>query len=263
MIDSHCHLAGAEFADDLQAVVSRAQEAGIVRCLVVLAADDDEEIARAPTVLEAWPAARFSIGVHPHHAHKFADTPKAAADLTANRLDLVPSSCAIGEIGLDYHYDFSPPEVQHAVFRAQLQLAIDRDLPVVIHTREAEADTLAILAEESRGRLRGVFHCFTGTPESVRRALDTGFHVSIPGIVTFPKSGALREAARLIPDDRLLMETDSPYLAPIPHRGERNEPAHVRYVLDTLAELRGVDRARLGSRLFQTFDELFSSRSSA
>jgi TatD DNase family protein len=257
LIDSHCHLAGPEFAADLEAVIARAQSAGIVRCLVILAADDDGEIAQAEKVLAAWPAARFAIGVHPHQAHKFADTPAAAADLTANRLDLSPAACAIGEIGLDYHYDFSPRDVQHAVFRAQLRLAAERGLPVVIHTREAEEDTLRILGEESRGRLRGVFHCFSGTADAARHALDTGFHVSIPGIVTFPKADALREAVRTIPQERLLIETDSPYLAPVPFRGKRNEPAYVINVLETVADIRGIDRPTLGQALFRNFDELF------
>jgi TatD DNase family protein len=257
MIDSHCHLAGREFVDDLPAVVARAQSAGLVRCLVILAAEDDAEIDQAQTVLQEWPAARFAIGVHPHQAHVFADSPEAAAGLTANRLDMVPSACAIGEIGLDYHYDFSPPDVQQAVFRAQLRLAVARGLPVVIHTREADDDTVRIISEESRGRLRGVFHCFSGDADAARRALETGFHISLPGILTFPKADALRDAARRIPIDRLLIETDSPYLAPVPHRGKRNEPAFVIEVLDQLAALRGIDRSQLGESLFKNFDTLF------
>lgn len=257
MIDSHCHLAGREFVDDLQAVVARAQNAGLVRCMVILAAENDAEIDQAQTVLQAWPAARFAIGVHPHQAHVFADNPEAAAGLTANRLDLLPSACAIGETGLDYHYDFSPPDVQQAVFRAQLRLAVARGLPVVIHTREADDDTIRIIGEESHGRLRGVFHCFSGNADAARRALETGFHLSIPGILTFPKADALREAARIIPIDRLLIETDSPYLAPLPFRGQRNEPAYVIQVLDQLAALRGTDRSQLGEALFRNFDTLF------
>ena len=257
MIDSHCHLAGREFADDLGPVVARAQDAGLVRCLVILAAEDDGEIDQAQTVLLEWPAARFAIGVHPHQAHLFADNPEAAAGLTANRLDLLPSACAIGETGLDYHYDLSPRDVQQAVFRAQLRLAVARGLPVVIHTRDADADTIRIITEESRGRLRGVFHCFSGNAEAARRALQTGFYVSLPGILTFPKADALREAARIIPVDRLLIETDSPYLAPVPHRGKRNEPAYVIEVLDHLAAIRGMERSELGAALFRNFDTLF------
>jgi TatD DNase family protein len=263
MIDSHCHLAGSEFGSDLDAVVERARAAGLARCLVILAADDDDEIDRAVRVAEAWPATRFAVGVHPHQAHTFADTPAAAAGLTAAKLDLVPAARAIGEIGLDYHYDFSPKDVQHAVFRAQLRLARARDLPVVIHTREAEDDTLAIIREESGGQLRGVFHCFTGAPASAARALATGFYVSIPGIVTFPKASDLRDAVGQIPANRLLIETDSPYLAPIPHRGARNEPAWVMRVLDRVSAIRGIDPAVLGPMLVRNFDDLFGEFASA
>jgi TatD DNase family protein len=263
MIDSHCHLAGMEFVEDLDVVIERARAAGVARCLVILAADDDDEIDRAARVTEAWPVVRFAIGVHPHQAHKFADAPAAAAGLTAARLDLVPAASAIGEIGLDYHYDFSPRDVQQAVFRAQLRLARARDLPVVIHTREAEDDTLAIIQEESGGRLRGVFHCFTGSPASAARALATGFHVSIPGIVTFPKASDLRDAVGQIPVDRLLIETDSPYLAPIPHRGARNEPAWVMRVCECVAELRGTEPSALGPVLVHNFDILFGQSPAA
>ena len=258
MIDSHCHLAGRDFMDDLAQVVERARAAGLVRCLVILAADEDAEFDNADRVSRAWPEVKYAIGVHPHNAHKFADSPEAAAGLTANRLEMTPAARAVGEIGLDYHYDFSAREVQHAVFRAQLQLARARGLPVVIHTRDAEEDTLRIITEESQGMLRGVFHCFSGDREAVRRALGTGFHISIPGIATFPKSDALREAARHVPADRLLIETDSPYLAPLPHRGKRNEPAYVMRTLQLVAELRGESPDALGATLVQNFDELFS-----
>lgn len=255
MIDSHCHLAGKEFSSDLDAVVSRAHQAGVARCLVILAADDDEEIEQAAAVSAAWPEVRFAVGVHPHTAHRFAAEPDQAAERVSTRLSL-PRVCAIGEIGLDYHYDFSPREVQHAVFRAQLRLARERRLPVVIHTREAEDDTLRVIREE--GMDIGVFHCFSGDASAAARALATGFHVSIPGIATFPKAADLREAIKQIPADRLLIETDSPYLAPIPYRGKRNEPAYVARVLETVAEVREVDGAQLGARLITNFDMLFA-----
>jgi TatD DNase family protein len=258
VIDSHCHIAATEFVGDLGDVIARARAAGLVRCLVVLAAEDDAELARASGVHAAWPAVRFAVGVHPHNAHQFAADPERAAALVQQRLDEVPAVAAIGEIGLDYHYDFSPPAVQQAVFRAQLRLARARELPVVIHTREAEDDTLRLIAEAGPG-MRGVFHCFSGDEAAVRRALETGFFVSIPGIATFPKSAALRDAARAVPAERLLIETDSPYLAPVPHRGKRNEPAYVTRVLDTLADVRGVSRDGLGAQLVDNFDALFAS----
>lgn len=257
MIDSHCHLAGDEFDADLDAVIGRARDAGLVRCLVVLAAEDDGEIARAERVRAAWPGIRFAVGVHPHQAHQFADHPDGGAGVTAARLDQAADACAIGEIGLDYHYDFSPREVQARVFRAHLRLARARRLPVVIHTREAEDDTLRIIAEESAGTLRGVFHCFSGDAAAARRALATGFHLSIPGIVTFPKAAALRDAVGAIPDERLLIETDSPYLAPVPFRGKRNEPAYAVKTLEAVAALKGVERDTLGVGLVRNFDDLF------
>jgi TatD DNase family protein len=257
MIDSHCHLAGEEFAADLDAVIARAREAGLVRCLVILAAEDEQEIAQSEHVIAAWPDIRFAVGVHPHHAHRFGAAPEVAADLVAARLADIPRACAIGEIGLDYHYDFSPKDVQHAVFRAQLGLARARNLPVVIHTREAEEDTLRLIAEEGGGDVRGVFHCFSGDSAAAARALATGFYVSIPGIATFPKAADLRDAARAVPVDRLLIETDSPYLAPVPFRGKRNEPAFVTRVLETLADVRGVARVDLGAELVANFDRLF------
>ena len=257
MIDSHCHIAGGEFVADLEAVVERARAAGVSRALVILAAEDDAEFARAATVLRTWPECRFAIGVHPHHAKVFAENPQAAADQVAARLDALPEARAIGEIGLDYHYDFSPREVQHEVFRAQLRLALSRDLPIVIHTREAEEDTLRILGEEGGERLRGVFHCFTGDGAAAERALATGFLLSIPGVATFPKAEALRRAAAAVPDDRLLIETDSPYLAPIPYRGKRNEPAYVAKVVEQLATVRGVSAAAISEQTDRNFDGLF------
>jgi TatD DNase family protein len=197
------------------------------------------------------------VGVHPHNAKAFAEHPQGAADHVARRLDALPEARAIGEIGLDYHYDFSPRDVQHAVFRAQVRLALERDLPIVIHTREAEDDTLRILAEEGQGRLRGVFHCFTGDSAAAGRALATGFCLSIPGVVTFPKAEALRQAVVTMPGDRLLVETDSPYLAPIPYRGKRNEPSYVARVVDQLAAVRGTTPGEIGAQTDANFDRLF------
>jgi TatD DNase family protein len=257
VVDSHCHLAGEEFAGDLDAVIARARDAGVSRALVILAAEDDAEIAQADRVLARWPECRLAVGVHPHHAHLFAEDAGAAAALVERRLAALPAARAVGEIGLDYHYDFSPRDVQHRVFRAQLRLARRRGLPVVIHTREAEADTLAILGEE--GVARGVFHCFTGDPAAGARAVATGFHVSIPGVVTFPKAGSLREAVATIPADRLLVETDSPYLAPVPFRGKRNEPAYVAQVAAKVAEARAAGAAEIGRLVSRNFDVLFGS----
>jgi TatD DNase family protein len=256
LIDSHCHLAGKAFAGDLDEVVQRARAAGLVRCLVILDAEDDEEMTQAERVRSLWPQVQYAVGVHPHHAGHFAADPDAAAELTARRVEAT-GACAVGEIGLDYHYNYAPRDVQQAVFRSHLRLARTRHLPVVIHTREADDDTLRIIGEESQGQLRGVFHCFTGDRRAAEARLATGFHLSIPGVATFPKSADLRDAAAVVPEERLLIETDSPYLAPVPFRGKRNEPAYVLKTLELLADLRGVTPEWLGARLVDNFDALF------
>ena len=256
MIDSHCHLAGPEFTADLGDVVARARTAGLERALVILAADDHAEVEQAGAVTRLWPDVRFSVGVHPHAAGAFASDPAAASRLTEGGLSR-EGVRAIGEIGLDYHYDFAPRDVQQAVFRAQICLARARQLPIVIHTREAEDDTFRILAEENAGDVGGVFHCFTGDRAMATRALDCGFHVSLSGIVTFPKALELHEVARMIPADRLLVETDSPFLAPVPFRGKRNEPAHVVLVAEAVARLRNVASQDIALTATENFTKLF------
>ena len=257
MIDSHCHLADETFAADLEDVVRRARDAGVDRVLVILEAGNDKEAAQARRVEELWPETRVSIGVHPHQAHQFAADPERAAATVRDQLAASPGARAIGEIGLDYHYDYSPRDVQHAVFRAQLRLACELDQPVVIHTREADADTVAILREEGGGRIRGVLHCFTGTPALADAGLDLGFYISLAGIITFPKAEELRRTARRVPLDRVLTETDSPFLAPVPYRGKRNEPAYVARVVNTLAEMHGRDVAELANQTAANFHTLF------
>jgi TatD DNase family protein len=257
VIDSHCHLADEQFANDLDEVVARAQAAGLERALTILEGGNASEAAQAERLAARWPEVRFSIGVHPHQAHQFADSADRAVDVVRGQFAATPLARAIGEIGLDYHYDFSPRPVQHAVFRAQIRLALELDCPVVIHTREADEDTLAILREAGEGRLRGVLHCFTGTDALADAGLALGFYISFAGIVTFPKAGALRDTARRVPLDRLLAETDSPFLAPVPHRGQRNEPAHVARVVDTLAALHAVAPPELAGRTTANFHTLF------
>ena len=258
MIDSHCHLAGEEFAADLDAVVGRATAAGVTGALVIVAAEDDQEYERARGVTRAWPAARLSIGVHPHKAGLFAEDPAAAAVLVDERLASTAAVRAVGEIGLDYHYDFAPRDVQQAVFRHQLDLARRRKLPIVVHTREADEDTFRVLEEGPAGDPAGVFHCFTGDREMARRALDAGFHLSLAGIVTFPRATALHDVARMVPLDRLLIETDSPFLAPVPHRGSRNEPARVVHVAEAIARLRGTTAEAIGAAAHDNFVRLFN-----
>jgi len=258
MIDSHCHLADEAFVADLDEAIARAQAAGVAEALCILSAGDEAEAERARGVAARWPAVRFATGVHPHSAGGFAGRPEASVETTRTHAAAF-RACAIGEIGLDYHYDFAPRDVQQAVFAAQLSLARERQLPVIIHTREATDDTFAILKEA--GGIEGVFHCFTGDILMARRALDIGFHLSYAGIVTFPKASDLRETVKIVPADRLLIETDSPYLAPVPHRGKRNEPAFVGRVLDSLAAVRGEPAADLEAQVTRNFVRLFQLRS--
>jgi TatD DNase family protein len=257
LIDSHCHLADDAFVGDLTDVIDRAKGAGLTHALCILAAGNSTEAERAAHVRTLWPGVRIAVGVHPHQAGDFEGREQEAARVVRAQLAGDHASRAVGEIGLDYHYDFAPKETQRRVFRAQIQLARDIDLPVVIHTREAEDDTLAILREEATGAMRGVLHCFTGTSAMAEGALSLGLHISFAGIVTFPKAAGLRELAQAVPENRLLCETDSPYLAPTPYRGKRNEPAWVVRVADELATLRRVPSGELWQRMTLNFAALF------
>jgi len=196
--------------------------------------------------------------VHPHQAHVFAGRVAGLGDLVRGLVGDTPQAAAIGEIGLDYHYDLCPRDVQRAVFAAQVGLARDMELPVVVHSREADADTVSILRAEGDGHVRGVFHCFSGGRTLADAALDLGFHVSFSGIVTFPRAPELRAVAAAIPDDRLLVETDCPYLAPVPYRGRRNEPAWVVQVAATLAGVRRVPVAAIDATVTANFARLFA-----
>ena len=257
MIDSHCHLADEAFAADLDEVVVRAKGAGLERVMVILEAGNASEVAQAVRLDRLWPETRCAIGVHPHQAHQFAEDPQRSAAAVREQFAATPTARAVGEIGLDYHYDFSPRGVQQEVFRAQVRLARELGAPVVIHTREADEDTLAILREDGGGEVRGVLHCFTGNAALADAGLDLGFYISLAGILTFPKAVDLRETARRVPLDRLLTETDSPFLAPVPFRGKRNEPAYVARVVSALAEMHQMDAGDLARRTAANFHTLF------
>jgi TatD DNase family protein len=256
MIDSHCHLAGEEFAADLREVVDRARKRGVTGALCILAAEKDDESRQAEVVRQWWPDVRFAAGIHPHQAAEFSHDSDRAIRAVRQAI-LEHRACAIGEIGLDYHYDFSPRDVQQAIFRTQVELAIELDLPVIIHTRESTDDTFRILRETGAGRVRGVFHCFTGDEAMARAAVDLGFYLSFAGIVTFPRAEAIRAAAKVAPAGRFLAETDAPYLAPVPHRGRRNEPAYVAEVVATLAEIRSAPVAEVAAQVTANFKTLF------
>ncbi len=261
MIDSHCHLAGDEFRDDLADVVTRARQAGVAGALCIIDAGDRAERDSVARLREAWPALRFTAGVHPHRAAACGPV-EGVPSLVGEALDEV-DGCAVGEVGLDYHYDFAPRDVQRRVLAAQVRLARARRLPLVIHTREADADTVAVLRDEGAAEVGGVFHCFTGDATLAEAALALGFHLSFSGIVTFPRAEALREVAAAAPHHRVLIETDSPYLAPVPHRGKRNEPALVVRVAETLAELWELPPAEVAALTTANFDALFGARTSA
>jgi TatD DNase family protein len=257
VIDSHCHIAGEEFGGDLGDVVQRALAAGLSGSLVIIAADDDKECERAHEVAALWPGVRLAFGVHPLTASRGGGESGQAARLVEPRIRGASLARAVGEIGLDYHYDLSPRDVQQRVFREQIGLAWRMGLPIVIHTREATEDTFRILKEESAGQVGGVFHCFTGDRAMARQAIEAGFYLSLSGIVTFPRATELHEVAKMVPLDRLLVETDSPYLAPVPHRGTRNEPAHVVRVADAVARLRGTTAEAVGQATQDNFERLF------
>jgi TatD DNase family protein len=251
LVDSHCHLDDEKFAADFDAVVERARAAGVERMMAIGTGNGPPDLEVAVRLAEAHDCFYATVGVHPHDAAKAT----AASFERLRELASHPKVLAIGEIGLDYHYDFSPREVQREVFREQLRLAAAAQKPVVIHTREAWEDTLSLIDERPLKAL--VMHCFTGGEEEARQCLDRGFYLSFGGVLTFPKAENVRQAARVAPDDRLLVETDAPYLAPVPHRGKRNEPAFLVDTVRKLAEVRGVAVEQMAELTTRNFDRLF------
>ncbi len=253
LVDSHCHLDFPDFAEELDAVVGRARAAGIARMVTI-----STRVRRQNDLLAI--ADRFadvfcSIGTHPHYAHEELDV--TAADLAARARH--PKVVAIGEAGLDYHYDRSPRQDQERGFRTHIEAARETGLPLVIHSRSADEDTARILEEETgQGAFPAVLHCFTGGPDLARRAIALGLFISFTGILTFKNSTALRAIAAELPADRILVETDAPYLAPNPFRGKRNEPAYVVETAKVLAETRGVSFDEISRRTTENFFALFS-----
>jgi len=249
LVDSHCHLDDSKFDDDREQAIERALAAGVTRMLAIGTADGPPDLEVAIRLAERYPFIYATIGVHPH------DAAKASEETFARLRELAahPKVIAIGEIGLDYHYDFSPRDVQRAVFDRQLAIAADAAKPIVIHTREAWDDTLVHITALPHG---GIMHCFTGDSVQARQALDLGFHISFGGVLTFPKAEGLREASRIVPDDRILVETDCPYLAPVPHRGKRNEPAFVVETARRLAAERETTTEAIAELTTRNFERL-------
>jgi TatD DNase family protein len=235
LVDSHCHVAEPEFDADREATLSRAGASGVATIVCVGATGPAPDNARAVALAGRRDPVRIvaTVGIHPHHASTADDDAFALLERFAAGPDVV----AIGETGLDFHYDFSPRPAQRDAFARSIALARRLGLPLVVHVREAHAEAAALLHAEAVGD--AVIHCFTGDVDDAARYLDLGLYVSVAGIVTFRNADALRDAVRVVPLDRLLVETDAPYLAPVPHRGRRNEPAWVREVAETVARVRG------------------------
>ena len=233
LIDSHAHLDDLRYDTDRDNVLQRAEAAGI-EAIVTIGCDLATSQA-AVALAQAHPNIFATIGVHPHEAKEIEEGWYESFRSLARHQKVV----AYGEIGLDYHYDHSPREIQRQRFREQIHLARELALPLVIHTREAQEDTVMILRDEGAVDVGGVFHCFSGDAWIAKDALDLGFYLSFSGVLTFKNATILRDIAKTVPLDRLMVETDCPYLAPVPYRGKRNEPAYVQYVAEILAEIRG------------------------
>lgn len=254
IVDSHCHLDYPDFAEEgVSEIVARARSAGVGHFMTICT-----EIAKFPQIIavaEQFNDMHCTVGTHPHHA---AD----AGEINVSRQEIValtrsPKVAGIGETGLDYYYNHSPAEEQQKCFATHIEAALETSLPLVIHTRDADEDTIRIMRDVGQGRAKGVMHCFSGTPWLAEKSLELGFYVSFSGILTFKKSEELREIAKTVPLERLLVETDSPYLAPMPHRGKRNEPAFVVHTAKMLADLKGVSMAEISDITTRNYFTLF------
>jgi TatD DNase family protein len=260
-VDSHAHLDGSRYDGDRDEVLTRAHDAGVVNILTVGTGDGPGTLDCAVKLAAKYDFIYATVGIHPHEAKQATEPDFQELKTLANR----PKVIAWGEIGLDYFYDHSPREIQQQVFLKQLELARAAKLPIVIHCRPSENSNnawdycLATLEQHWRSSgLGGILHCFTGDLSHARRALDFGFMISFAGNVTFPKAQQIRDAAREVPLDRVLIETDCPFLAPVPHRGKRNEPAFVKEVARQLAELRGLPIEEIANQTTQNFYRFFS-----
>jgi len=253
VIDSHAHLEMEAFDPDREEVLARARAAGIERILSLAMMDESDSYRKAFPLVDAHEDLVTAVGCHPHEAKIF--DARGGEDFLKGVAG-EPRVLAIGEVGLDYHYNLSPPDVQRDVFRRQIRVALELSLPLIIHHREAESDLLQILDEERVSK--GILHSFTSNLATAERAIEMGLLVSFSGILTFKNAAPLREVARRLPLDRLLVESDCPYLAPVPHRGKRNEPAFVRDTLRCLAEVKGLDPLDVERATDENFRRFFT-----
>ena len=253
LVDSHCHLDDQQFSSDRDAVIARAREAGLKYMLSIGTGDGPPDLEAAIRFADTYSFVFATVGIHPN------DAQKSNLNTFENLRSLLrhPKVKAMGEIGLDYHWGV-PKEAQLPVFREQLELAAEHCMPVVIHTRDAWDDTLTILRTAwAPTGLPCILHCFTGNSEQARECLDLGFFLSYGGVTTFPKAAEVREAARITPADRILIETDAPYLAPVPHRGKRNEPSYVTHTARVVASVRGVSLEEFAAQTTSNFERIF------
>jgi TatD DNase family protein len=253
LIDSHCHLDFPDFAAERDAVVERARAAGLKRMITISTRAD--AFATISLIADSYDDVFCTVGTHPHHAHEEAEVSQDRLVALARH----PKCVGIGEAGLDYHYDQTPHAVAARVFRTHIAAARQSGLPIVIHARDADADIAAILRDEmGKGAFTGVLHCFTGSALLAEEALSLGLYISFSGVLTFKNSRPLREIARAVPMDRMLVETDAPYLAPVPYRGKRNEPAFVVAIAKLLAEVKGVSGQTIAAETSANALRLFS-----
>jgi len=253
LIDSHAHIQGKEYANEVDAIIGRAREAGVEKIIAVGGAGDMSSNTKAIALAASYPNVYATVGMHPHDAKDVGDEEfRKLKELTAQSKVI-----AVGETGLDYYYNHSPHTVQRRVFIQFIHMARETSLPIVVHERDAAKDAAELLRSEGSAELRGVIHCFTGNYEAACKYLDLGFYLSFTGIITFKNAEPLRDVVRKVPLDRMLVETDSPYLTPVPHRGKRNEPALVRLVAETVAKVKGISLEEVAQTTTHNVQDLF------
>lgn len=254
-VDSHCHLDDDDFADEgVMEIVNRAKSAGVGHFLTICT-----RLVEFPKILETAnksPLIHCTVGTHPHHAEEKTELNVTADQIVAHTKDA--KVVGIGETGLDYHYEHSPKAEQQKVFTTHIEAGLKTDLPLIIHTREADEDTIRIIRDVGKGKSRGVMHCFSSGVDMAQKSLDLGYYLSFSGIITFKKADEIREAVKITPMDRILIETDAPWLAPVPHRGKRNEPSYVIHTANMVAQLKNCSLKEVEERTTENFFRLFN-----